>query len=229
MFQEQSYSYPQTNFMAKVYAWMCVALAITAVTAWYVASTPVFYVRITQQPLWLLLIFLVQITLIVGLRARLDKMNYPTAIILFIAYAISVGFTMSLLLQMYTLVSIGSTFLVTSAMFGGMAIYGYITRSDLAQMHSILIMVVWGLIVAMLVNIFLKSMWFDYVVSMIGVIVFALLTATDTQKIRQLGQNMLADRQTQSKISLIGALTLYLDFLNLFLFLLRFTGNRRQQ
>lgn len=114
-------------------------------------------------------------------------------------------------------------------MFGGMAIYGYITRSDLAQMHSILIMVVWGLIVAMLVNIFLKSMWFDYVVSMIGVIVFALLTATDTQKIRQLGQNMLADRQTQSKISLIGALTLYLDFLNLFLFLLRFTGNRRQQ
>lgn len=229
MFQEQSYSYVQTNFMVKVYAWMCVALAITAATAWYVASTPAFYMRIAQQPLWLLLIFFVQLALVVAISTMLNKISYPVAIALFVVYAVSMGITMSLILQMYTLVSIGSTFLVTSAMFGGMALYGYMTRSDLARMQSVLIMIVWGLIVAMLVNMFLKSMWFDYVVSMVGVVVFALLTAADTQKIKQLGDRLLADRQTQAKVSLLGALTLYLDFINLFLFLLRFTGNRRQQ
>lgn len=229
MFQEQSYSYPQTNFMVKVYGWMCTALAITAATAWYVASSPAFFRRVTEQPLWLLLILFAQLALVVILSAMIDRISYATAIALFVVYAISLGVTMSLILQMYTLVSVASTFIVTSCMFGGMALYGYMTRSDLTRMQNILVMIMWGMIVAMLVNLFFKSMWFDYVVSMVGVVVFALLTAADTQKIKQLGDRLLADQQTRAKASLLGALTLYLDFINLFLFLLRFTGNRRQQ
>lgn len=231
MFEEQGYvyGYAQNNFMSKIYGWMCGALAITAATAWYVASSPTLFNRITDQPFLLLFIFIAQLGLVIALSALLNKMSYMTAIILFVVYAISLGITMSLMLRVYTLASIASTFIVTSGMFGGMALYGYFTQSNLSKMASILSMVVWGLVLALIVNLFFQSEWFDYVTSMVGVVIFALLTAADTQKLKNLGQSLFADKQTINKAALLGALMLYLDFINLFLFLLRFTGNRRSK
>lgn len=231
MFEEQGYvyGYAQSNFMAKVYGWMCIALAVTAGTAWYVALTSTFFYRVKEQPFLLLLIFIVQLGLVVVLSAMLHKMNYITAIILFMVYAVSLGITMSLLLREFTLPSIASTFVVTSGMFGGMALYGYFTRADLTQVRNISVMVLWGLILSMLVNLFLQSFWFDYIISMVGVVIFSLLTAADTQKLKALGQRLLDDNQTRNKAALLGALMLYLDFINLFLFLLRFTGSQRNQ
>ncbi len=114
-------------------------------------------------------------------------------------------------------------------MFGGMAIYGYFTKADLTGMRNIAIMVLWGMILSLFVNMFLQSQWFDYAISMVGVVIFSLLTAADTQKIKALSQRLMTDEDTRNKIAILGALTLYLDFINLFLFLLRFTGSRRSQ
>jgi len=231
MFNQEvyTYSYEQSHFMAKVYGWMCAALAVTAATAWYVASTPIFMHRIIEQPWLLLLIFLAQLALVFVLGAMRDRLSYPVAILLFFVYAMSVGVTLSLIIQAYTLASLFSTFIVTSGMFGGMALYGYVTRTDLGAMRNILIMMLWGLILAMLVNMYFQRMWFDYAISLVGVVIFSLLTAVDVQKIKELGFSLTADTNTRAKAAVSAALVLYLDFLNLFLFLLRFTGNRREQ
>lgn len=231
MFEEQRYVYDNrySNFIAQVYSWMCAALAVTAVTAWYVASTSTLINRIIEQPWLLLLIFIGQLGLVFVLSSMLEKMSFVSAIVLFLIYAVSLGITMSLILRMYTLASIGSTFLVTSGMFGGMALYGYMTKTDLTKAQNISIMILWGMILAMLINLYFQSIWFDYLISFIGVIIFALLTAADTQKLKSFGQRFLGDEQQKEKAAILGALMLYLDFINLFLFLLRFTGNRRDQ
>lgn len=231
MVQEQRYvyEYSYSNFIAQVYSWMCAALAVTAATAWYVVSMPIFVHRILEQPWLLVLIFIGQLGLVIVLSSFLERMSFVWAIILFLVYAVSLGITMSLILRMYTLASIGSTFLITSGMFGGMALYGYFTRADLTKAQNISIMILWGMILSMLVNLFLQSIWFDYMISMVGVVVFALLTAADTQKLKTFGERFGQNDEQKDKAAIIGALMLYLDFINLFLFLLRFTGNRRQQ
>jgi len=231
MFEGHMYVAEHTNdaFMYRVYGWMAAALAVTAATAWYVFSTAWFYQAVLDKPFVLLLLFIAQIGLVVALSALLHKLSYATAVLLFLLYAMSLGITLSLIFRVYTLGSIASTFVVTSGMFGGMALYGYMTKTDLTGVRNASIMVLWGIILAMAVNLFLQNFWFDYVVSMVGVVLFTLLTAADTQKIKQLHQQLIADRQTKSKIALLGALTLYLDFINLFLFLLRFMGGRRNQ
>ncbi len=231
MFEEQGYvyGYSYSNFIAQVYSWMCVALAVTAATAWYVAAMPTFVNRIVEQPWLLVLIFIGQLGLVIALSSFLERMSFIWAIVLFLVYAVSLGITMSLILRMYTLASIGSTFLVTSGMFGGMALYGYFTRADLTKVQNISIMILWGMILSMLVNLFLKSIWFDYMISMVGVVIFALLTAADTQKLKTFAQRFGQHEEQKDKVAIIGALMLYLDFINLFLFLLRFTGNRREQ
>ncbi len=229
MFQEFGYVQSSANFMYKVYGWMCAALAVTAATAWYVASTPAFFMHVMDKPWLLWVIFIGQLMLVVTLSGMIHKMNYFTAVLLFMVYAVSLGITMSLILRIYTLSSIASTFVVTSGMFGGMAIYGYFTKADLTGMRNIAIMVLWGMILSLFVNMFLQSQWFDYAISMVGVVIFSLLTAADTQKIKALSQRLMTDEDTRNKIAILGALTLYLDFINLFLFLLRFTGSRRSQ
>ncbi len=231
MFDQEAYIYPyeQSRFMAKVYGWMCAALAVTALTAWYVATTPIFIHRIIEQP-WLLLgVILMQLALVFVLGTMLNRMSYPLAILLFFIYAMSVGITMSLIIQAYTLASLFSTFIVASGMFGGMALYGYVTKTDLSALRNMLIMILWGLMLAVVVNMFLQRQWFDYAVSIVGVVIFSLLTAADMQKIKEFGFKLNADTQTRAKATVLSALVLYLDFLNLFLFLLRFTGNRREQ
>lgn len=231
MFQEfvQVQGHAQISFMHKVYGWMCAALAVTAVTAWYIASSSSFFNTVFAHPLMLLAIFIAQLGLVVVLNVMINKINYLTAVTLFMIYAVSLGLTMSLIFRAYTLSSLAGTFTVTSGMFGGMALYGYFTKADLTRVHNIAIMVLWGLILSMLVNLFLKSMWFDYIISMVGVVIFCLLTAADTQKIKEFADKLSLDEQEKDKVSILGALVLYLDFINLFLFLLRFTGSRRSQ
>jgi FtsH-binding integral membrane protein len=205
------------------------ALFLTAAVAWYTAQSGAFAAYILQHPFVLFGIFIAQLALVVILSGLVNKINYPTAIALFITYAASLGVTLSVIFQVYTESSIAATFIVAAGMFGGMALYGYFTRTDLTQLHSILIMILLGLIIASLVNLWLKNSVFDTIISGIGVLLFALLTAADTQKLKRLEQVMQFDQEGKRKVAIIGALTLYLDFINLFLYLLRFMGNRKNQ
>lgn len=217
-----------SSFMAGVYGWMCCALAITAGAAYYIAITPTVFTYIYTHPAVLIGLFIAQLALIIAITGLINRIQFSTALILFLLYSVMMGITMSSIFYVYTEGSIISTFLTTALMFGVMSLYGYVTKSDLTSMGSLSLMVLIGLIIGMVINMFLKSAQLDYILSGIGVVIFVLLTAYDTQKIKQLARSLLVDQEMIGKITLLGALTLYLDFINLFLFLLRFMGNRRE-
>ncbi|MFC1841495.1 Bax inhibitor-1 family protein [Candidatus Dependentiae bacterium] len=223
--------YPQeaspSSFMYKVYGWMSLALAITAAVAYYVFKNPNIYAFVKGSPYWLLLLFLLQLGLVIVISFYIMRMSLPLAIALFIVYAISVGITFSFLFEIYTQASIYATFLVTSLMFLATGLYGYFTKSDLTSFGSFGFMALIGLIVGGLVNMFLQNTTFDYILSAFGVLVFTLLTAYDTQKLKEIGRRFMGDPQAKRKVAVLGALTLYLDFINLFLYLLRFCGRRQ--
>jgi len=213
-----------SSFMYGVYAWMTCALALTACTAYFLSLFPQA-IAIISSLIWPLV--LVKIGLVAGLLYFLDRMTLTTALLMFLLYSVLVGVTFSGIFYFYTMASIFSTFLTVAGMFGGMSVYGYMTRSDLTAIGNIAIMMLWGLFLGIVVNIFLRSPGVEYMISGAGVIIFTLLIAYDTQKIKQLGQHMLTDQEMMEKVTILGALTLYLDFINLFLFLLRFMGRRR--
>jgi hypothetical protein len=214
--------------MYAVYAWMAAALSMSAVTAYFVAHSPTIFNFIYHNPAVLFMLFIAQLAMVISLGTMIMRISFATAVTLFMAYAISVGATLSMLLYVYTMASIATTFLTTAGMFGGMALYGYITKTDLTSAGSMARMVLWGLILSMLLNMWFKNPAFDLMISAIGVLVFCVLTAYDMQKIKHIGQELITDDETLAKVALICALTLYLDFINLFLFLLRFLGKRRQ-
>lgn len=216
-----------SSFMSGVYGWMSCALALTAGAAYYVASTPTIFMYLYTHPSVVIGLFIVQIGLVIAISTMINRISFVTALALFLIYSLTLGVSLSSIFFEFTHASILSTFLTTALMFAGMSAYGYVTKADLTSIGSMSIMILWGLIIGMLVNMFLKSAQFDYVLSGIGVVIFTLLTAYDTQKIKQMGRAMLVDQEVIGKVTLIGALTLYLDFINLFLFLLRFMGNRR--
>lgn len=218
----------ESNLMYRVYAWMCLALSITAATAYYVSTNATILNALFRSPVipWVLII--AQIGLVLILSTMIARMSFEMALGLFILYSISVGLSLSALFVVYTLPSLFSTFLVASGMFGAMALYGYYTKSDLTTMGSYLFMAIIGLVIAGVVNIFLKSDGFQFVISGIGVLVFTLLTAYDVQRIKTMLEQSLGDRETMAKATLMGALALYLDFINLFLYLLQFMGKRKE-
>jgi FtsH-binding integral membrane protein len=215
------------SFLYNVYGLMSAALVVTAGTAYYVSQTPAIYSALLSHTWGLILIFVAQIALVIALQSLLQRISFATALLLFMLFAISIGLTTSVIFLIYTDASIFKTFLITAGMFGIMSAYGYLTRSDLTTAGNIAFMALIGLVIAGIVNIFLKSSQFDLVISAVGVLVFTVLTAYDTQKLKELAQHLFADRETVAKVSVIGALTLYLDFINLFLFLLRFMGKKR--
>lgn len=217
----------ETNLMYRVYAWMCLGLAITASTAYFVSISPaILNVIFTHTPVvWIL--FIAQLGLVIILSTLINRMSMATAVALYLLYALSLGVTLSVIFLVYQISSIFATFLVTSGMFGAMAIYGYFTKADLSSMGSFLFMGLIGLVLAGLVNMFLKSESFQFVISAAGVLIFTLLTAYDVQKIKRMTEEMLGDRETMAKASLLGALALYLDFINLFLYLLQFMGRKK--
>jgi len=214
-----------TVFLRAVYGWMGGGLAITAGTAWLIAGSPALVVTIATNRLLFWALMGAQLGLVFVLAARVDKLAASTAALLFVLYAALTGVTIAFVLLAYTGESVTSTFLVTAGMFGGLAAYGTVTKRSLAGLGSVLFMGLMGVVLASVVGIFWHSDALQFVISFIGVIVFSGLAAYDAQRLKAMALAS-PDGQTGS-YAIVGALALYLDFINLFLFLLRFTGRRR--
>ena len=214
-----------TAFLGRVYGWMFLGLLVTATTALVVLSSATLmeFIVANRGVLWL--VFIGQLGLVIYLSARVNKMAPATAATLFIVYSATVGITMSLVFLAYTGQSLFSTFMVTAGMFGALALFGTLTKRSLAGVGQFMFMGLIGLIIAMVVNLFVLSSAVDFVISVVGVIVFTGLTAWDAQRLKQMAVALPDGRV--GAYAVVGALSLYLDFINLFLFILRFTGNRR--
>ncbi|MEG1616461.1 MAG: Bax inhibitor-1/YccA family protein [Bacteroidales bacterium] len=227
LFQSSSQSTSlQNTFIAKVYGWMTLALAITGFTSMFIASSPGIVQAIygNQFLFWGLLIG--ELVLVFVISGAIQRMSSSTATLLYLLYSVLNGITMSFIFLVYTKTSIATTFLITAGTFGIMSIYGYVTKKDLTKVGNLLLMVLIGVIIASVVNIFLKSGTLNWIITILGIIVFVGLIAYDTQKIKNIGHAGL-DVETEKKLSIIGALALYLDFINLFLLLLSLFGGRR--
>lgn len=218
----------QSLLMRSVYTWMTLALAITGLTAMYMAKSLTVLNMMTQSPMMFWGILIAEVVLVMFMSARINKISFTTATLLFIAYSILNGMTLSILFLVYTMSSIATTFFVTAGTFGAMAVFGYVTKKDLTKIGNLCIMGVIGIIIASLVNMFLHNSMMDMIISYVGVLLFVGLTAYDAQKIKHLlsGDGIEVNDSTQ-KIALLGALTLYLDFINLFIYLLRILGDRK--
>jgi len=215
------------ELIRKVYTWMALALAITGITAYGVAISPNLMAAIFSNQLVFWGLIIGEFAMVMILSARLQRLSLTTATLLFVLYSVLNGVTMSVIFMVYTMSSIATTFFICAGTFGAMSLYGATTKRDLSKIGSLLFMALIGLIIATIVNMFLKSTGLMMVISYIGVLVFVGLTAWDTQKIKaMLAQVDYADEIGQ-KLALIGALELYLDFVNLFLYLLRIFGSRR--
>lgn len=212
-------------FLGKVYGWMFLGLLITTVTAFVVASSPfLIETLILNRILFWGLVF-GQLGLVFWLSAKVETMSPTTAALLFMIYSATVGITTSVILLVYTAASLVTTFMVTAGMFGALAIYGTFTRRSLAGVGQFMFMGLIGLILAMIVNIFWQNDALSFVISVIGVLVFTGLTAWDAQRLKEMAV-ALPDGRVGS-YAVVGALSLYLDFINLFFFLLRLIGGRR--
>lgn len=223
---EQDVAVVQRSLIQRVFLWMTMGLSITGLTAMLTYSSSLFYELMSNSILfWGLM--LAELGIVFYLSSRVMKMSFMTATILFAAYSILNGVTLSLIFAAYTMQSIATTFFVTAGTFAAMAFVGYVTKRDLSKMGSILMMALIGLIIATVANIFLKNSMFELVISGVGVLIFTGLTAYDTQKIK-LMLHQAESEEVAKKLSVIGALTLYLDFINLFLYLLRFLGSRNE-
>ena len=212
-------------FFRQVYLWMFIGLLASALTASLVVFSPSLQSFIFGNMIIFFALIIAELILVVVISAAIKKISSETAKILFIAYSLINGLTISIVLLVYTGASVLATFFVAALMFGTMALWGFFTDKDLSKLGPILFMALIGIIIALVVNFFLKSSTFDLIVSFLGVILFTLLTAYDNQYLKRLSVSL--DQKTLSKFSVIGALKLYLDFINLFLFLLRFLGRRR--
>lgn len=215
-------------FMRQVYQWMTAGLALTTVVAFAVAGSPAIQQAIFGNTLVLILMVVAQFGLVIALSAAVHKMSASTATGLFLLYSAVTGATLSSIFVVYPVASIANAFLVTTGTFLAMSVYGTVTRRDLTAMGSFLFMGLVGLLIAMVVNIFLQSSMMDFIISCLGVLIFTGLTAYDTQKLRQFGENApLDDGTAVRRGAILGALTLYLDFINLFLMMLRLFGGNR--
>ena len=214
--------------MRKVYVWMALALVVSGLTAYYVAGSEQMLMAIFGNQITFWVLAIAELGLVIGLTAALKKLPFPVAACMFLLFSILNGVTLSAIFVVYTMSSIATTFFVTAGTFAAMAFIGYTTKKDLTKIGGILLMALIGLIIASVVNIFLKNSMMDIVISAIGVLIFVGLTAYDAQKIKE----MMLDCGTEvndftQKLAVFGALSLYLDFINLFLYLLRFLGKQR--
>lgn len=219
------------TFMSNVFSWMFLALIVTSVAAWWFASDlTLLRMLVTEEGKMSILgwvVMLAPIGFVLLMSFAFNKLSYTTLIILFITYAALVGISMSFILLAYTLSSVFLTFAITAGMFGTMAVVGYTTKSDLTSFGKIMMMGLVGIIIATIVNMFMQSSMLNYIISYVGVAVFTGLTAYDVQKLKMIGEGTTYGDENTKKLSILGALTLYLDFINLFLMLLRLFGDRR--
>ncbi len=241
MYQFNDNRYPQEmtqamtkSFVSTVFMWMFAALGITAATA-YLFGTNVNLMNLLMQVTpqgtakvsllgWI--VTFAPFVIVLVMSARINRMSVQKTVLWYVIYSILMGMSLSFIFWAYTTASIFKTFIITAGMFGVMAVVGYTTNTDLTKFGSFLIMALIGVIIATLVNFFMHSARLDYIISILGVLIFTGLTAFDVQKIKQIGNAGINDGDVMAKITIHAALTLYLDFLNLFLYLLRFFGNR---
>jgi uncharacterized protein len=215
-----------TAFLRAVYGWMCAGLAITAGTAWFAASSPAVMNAIIRNRAVFWILALAQLGIVIVLSARVDKLSSSAASALFVTYSALTGVTMSFVLLAYTGESVASTFLITATMFGALALYGTFTRRSLAGVGQFMFMGLIGLLIASLVGFFWQNDGLQFMISLVGVIVFTGLTAWDAQRLKNMA--LAVEGGVATQYAVVGALALYLDFINLFLFLLRFLGGRRR-
>ena len=218
----------QAGFFAQVYGWMAVGLALTGGMALFAASSPTLQQFIFGSRITFFGLIILELVIVGFLSARIFQWSLSQAKAAFVGYALLNGLTLSVIFLAYTASSIASTFFTTALMFGVMSAFGYFTKSDLSGWGKILSMAVIGLFIALLVNMFWGNSTLNLIVSFAGVLIFTALAAYDTQKLKQIAfLGVTEGEEVSHKASILGALTLYLDFINLFLFLLRFTGSRR--
>ena len=222
---EMSAAFPA--LMRKVYTWMALALVITGFTAYGIANSPGMLIEIATNKMLFFGLIIAELALVIGLSAAINRLSLTVATLMFVIYSMINGATLSLIFALYTMSSISSVFFITAGTFAVMAFIGYTTKTDLSSMGKFLFMALIGIIIASVVNIFLKSTGLELIVSYVGVLVFVGLTAYDTQKIKKKLREAGDTGETAQKIALLGALSLYLDFVNLFLHLLRIMGDRK--
>ena len=209
-----------------VYGWMAVGLALSGLIAWYTFTSGLWQKILTGPGMTICIV--AELALVFVLSAAIRKLPEGIAYLLFIGYAALNGLTLSVVFIAYELALVQRVFFITAGMFGGMVLYGTFTKSDLSSIGAVCGMALWGLIIALLVNLFLKSSGLDWIVTIAGVVIFTGLTMYDAQKIRQIAANERSlDGTTLRKVGILGALALYLDFINLFLHLLRLFGRKR--
>jgi hypothetical protein len=212
--------------LRQVYIWMCMGLLLTAAVAYLTVNTPL--IDLAANPIILLVAIIVEFGLVMGISFGFNRLSSGVAATLFFTYAALNGFTLSMVLLAFTPGSVFSAFVATAALFGAMTIIGYTTKVDLSKMGTFLMMGVIGLMIAMVVNMFISSGPLDMLISIAGVLIFTALTAYDTQRIGRMAAGMGAnDGEAAAKLGIFGALRLYLDFINMFLFMLRLFGRRR--
>jgi FtsH-binding integral membrane protein len=216
----------ESVYFAKVYAWMFAALVISGLMALFVATSPNLTKLLILNRLMFFALIIGELLLVIVISGMINRMTAATAAALFVAYAILNGTTLSVIFLAYKMPSIAGAFFMTAGTFGVMSLYGYFTKRNLASIGSVCFMALIGLIIASVVNIFLQSSMFNWIVSIAGILIFVGLTAYDTQKIKNLMAGS-SDEESSAKIAILGALTLYLDFINLFLFILRLMGRKR--
>lgn len=213
--------------MRKVFVWMTLALAITGLTAYGVATSPAILSLIFSSKVTFFGLIIAEFALVFAISGAINRLSLSTATLLFILYSVVNGATLSTIFFAFSVATIGKVFFITAGTFGAMALVGYTTKTDLTSMGKLLFMALLGIIIASVVNIFVGSSGLDLILSYVGVLVFVGLTAYDTQKIKQMCQAAPDAGESAQKLALIGALSLYLDFINLFLYLLRIFGNNR--
>lgn len=213
--------------MRKVFVWMTLALAITGLTAYGVATSPALLSLIFSSKVTFFGLIIAEFALVFAISGAINRLSLSTATMLFILYSVINGATLSSIFFAFSVATIGKVFFITAGTFGAMALVGYTTKTDLTSMGKLLFMALLGIIIASVVNMFVASSGLDLILSYVGVLVFVGLTAYDTQKIKQMCQAAPDAGESAQKLALIGALSLYLDFINLFLYLLRIFGNNR--
>lgn len=223
------------SFVSTVFMWMFAALGITAATAYlFGTNEALFSMLVHVMPQggakmsilgWI--VTLAPFIIVLTMTTRMHKMSVQKTVLMYVIYSILMGISLSFIFWVYTTASIFKTFIISAGMFGVMAVVGYTTKTDLTKFGSFLIMALIGIVIATLVNMFMHSARMDYIISILGVLIFTGLTAFDVQKIKQIGEAGISDGDVMAKITVHAALSLYLDFLNLFLYLLRFFGESR--
>ncbi len=222
------HSQEATKFLASVYVWMFAGLGLTSIIAWYVAATPRIFYAIANNTILFWGLFIVELGLVVVISAAINRISATAATLLFLLYSAVNGATFSFIFMVYADQSIIMAFVAATCLFATLSLYGYATRRDLTSWGNLLLVGLIALIVCSVINIFVGSSGFDFILSLIGIVIFLGLTAYDTQKILRLGANLHTQgSEAVRKGAILGALALYLDFINLFLYLLRIFGRRK--